>query len=118
MWGLDRIPTVQIWIAIDDAPPESGPLEIMSRTHALGLATPLGGRVPPEIVNARGDPSRVVELPAAAGEAILLHNLVWHRSGTNGTAQPRRAMSIAYIPANTRCLRKKRAPRTFYSVWL
>jgi hypothetical protein len=35
-----------------------------------------------------------VYLEAPAGTAILLHNLLLHRSGVNPTGQPRRAVSV------------------------
>ena len=111
-WGLDRDPVLQIWTALDDCPFEAGCVEVLPRTHAAGLATPLGGVVPKEMVAARGVDDRVL-LPARAGEVLLIHNHLWHRSGTNRTGRPRRALSVCFMSARTRCIRKKRAPRTF-----
>jgi hypothetical protein len=118
-WGLDKDPELQIWTAIDDAPEEAGCVEIVPGTHD-GLATHLGGVVPPDKVAARfarQPPPEIVPLPAKAGEAILIHNYAWHRSGVNRTQAPRRAISVCYIPATTRCQRKKRAPREFHRVF-
>jgi hypothetical protein len=115
-WGLDRDPEIQVWTALDDAPEEAGCVEILPGTHGA-LATPLGGVVPREIVDARGIASQVVPLPARAGEALLIHNYAWHRSGVNTTGHPRRALSVCYMPASTRCLRKRRAPRQFHRVF-
>ncbi len=56
-------------------------------------------------------------MPARAGEALLIHNHLWHRSGVNGTALPRRAFTVCYMAAETRCLRRKRAPRSFVRVF-
>ncbi len=112
-WGVSRPPTLQIWTALDDAPIEAGCVEFVPGTHAQGLATPLGGVVPAELVAAARADERAVPLPARAGEAILIHNHVWHRSGRNTTGRPRRALSVCYMSADTRCLRKKRAPRDF-----
>ncbi|MDF2440343.1 MAG: hypothetical protein JWN98_1327, partial [Abditibacteriota bacterium] len=36
-----------------------------------------------------------------AGEAVLLHNWLLHRSDTNSTNIPRRAFSVCYMDANT-----------------
>ncbi len=117
MWGLDRDPVLQIWTALDDSSPESGCVEVLEGSHHQGLATRLGGMVPEEIV-ARGiDESRIIPIVARAGESFLIHSLVWHRSGVNKTPSPRRAISVSYISAETKCLRKRRAPRTFYGVW-
>ncbi len=116
-WGLDRDPEVQIWTALDDAGLDAGCVEVLPGSHHAGLATPLGGVVPPGIIAARGADAAAVRLPARAGDALLLHNHLWHRSGPNRTAQPRRALTVCYMSASTRCLRKKRAPRAFVRVF-
>jgi hypothetical protein len=116
-WGLDRDPELQVWIALDDAPIEAGCVEVVSRSHHGGLATPLGGLVPEPLVLRDRANERSESLPASAGEVLLIHNHLWHRSGANRTGKPRRAFSICYMSAHTRCLRKKRAPRSFYRVF-
>jgi ectoine hydroxylase-related dioxygenase (phytanoyl-CoA dioxygenase family) len=116
-WGLDRDPELQIWTALDDAPREAGCVEIVPGSHLGGLATANGGVVPRNIVDASPAESAVEALPARAGEAILIHNYAWHRSGVNTTAGPRRALSVCYMPASTRCLRTRRAPRQFHRVF-
>ena len=116
-WGLDRDPELQIWTALDDVPLESGCVEVLDESHAGGLATSLGGTIPRDIVvRARAD-QRKLALPARAGEVLLIHNHLWHRSGTNTTDRPRRAFTVSYMPASTRCMRRKRAPRTFVRVF-
>ncbi len=114
-WGLDRDPPLQIWTALDDAPVASGCVEVVSGSHARGLATPLGGVVPAKL--AHDAEALALPLPAVAGEAILLHNYVWHRSAANTTGKPRRAFTVCYMSAHTRCMRKRRAPREFLEVW-
>jgi phytanoyl-CoA hydroxylase len=116
-WGLDRDPVLQIWTALDDTPLESGCVEILPGSHHQGFATPLGGLIPKDITLARGGEQGTVFLPARRGESILIHNQVWHRSGVNRTGEPRRAFTVCYISAETRCLRKKRAPRSFVRVF-
>jgi hypothetical protein len=112
-WGVSKDPRLQIWTALDDAPIEAGCVEVVPGTHTRGLATPLGGVVPEDHVRAAGAEERALPLPARAGEAILIHNHVWHRSGRNHTGRPRRALSACYMSADTRCLRTRRAPREF-----
>jgi hypothetical protein len=116
-WGLDRDPILQIWTALDDAPAEAGCVEVLPGSHKDGLATPLGGVVPEEHVERRRANENGLALPARAGEAILLHNYVWHRSLVNTTGRTRRAFSICYMSAETKCTRKKRAPREFFRVF-
>lgn len=116
-WGLDREPTLQIWTALDDAPEGGGCLEVVEGSHRGGLATPLGGVIPAEVVRAAGAEERAVPVPARAGEVLLIHNHLWHRSGPSRTGKPRRALTICYMSAATRCLRKRRAPRVFTRVF-
>lgn len=116
-WGLDRDPELQIWTALDDAPEEAGCVEIVPGSHRGGLATPVGGVVPKNVLEGSGAEAKRVALPARAGEVILIHNHAWHRSGVNRTAAPRRALSVCYMPATTRCLRTRRAPRQFHRVF-
>jgi phytanoyl-CoA hydroxylase len=116
-WGLDRDPLLQIWTALDDAPEVAGCVEVIDRSHAAGLATRLGGVVPERLVLETDAESKVLPLPAHAGEVLLLHNYLWHRSGRNTTGKPRRAFTACYMNGATKCTRKKRAPRSFTVVW-
>jgi hypothetical protein len=116
-WGLSRDPVIQIWTALDDAPEQAGCVEAVPGSHKEGLATPLGGLIPAPIVEKARAAERAVPLPAKAGEAMLIHNYLWHRSGVNRTGQPRRAVTVCYMSAETRCMRTKRAPRAFVQVF-
>jgi phytanoyl-CoA hydroxylase len=115
LWGLDRTPELQLWTALDDAPPEAGGLEVVTGSHRWGLASPMGGLVPPSAIVER-DPTPT-PLPARAGDVVLLHNLTWHRSGSNRSPRERRAFTVCYLDGATRCLRKRRAPRVFEQVF-
>jgi len=116
-WGLTRDPDLQVWTALDDAGDDAGCVEIVPGSHVHGLATPLGGIVPQNVIEASGNESRIVKLPAKAGDTILIHNHAWHRSGLNHSDSPRRAVTVCYMPGSVRCLRTKRAPRTFHRVF-
>ncbi len=116
-WGLDREPLLTIWTALDDAPLEGGCVEVLAGSHGGGLATRNGGVVPRDHVTRADADARALPLPARAGEVLLLHNHVWHRSGPTRTGRARRALSVCYMDALTRCVRKKRAPRTFPRIW-
>ncbi len=116
-WGLDRDPELQLWTAIDDVTVASGCVEVIDASHEGGLATRLGGTIPRDILlRARAD-ERGVPLPADAGEVLLIHNHLWHRSGNNTSGRTRRAFTVSLMPASTRCTRKRRAPRTFVRVF-
>ena len=90
---------------LDDAPEDGGCVEVVSATHRDGLATLLGGTIPADVVAAKAVEHRVTALPASAGEAMLIHNHLWHRSGLNRSGKPRRAFTVCYMSAATRCLR-------------
>lgn len=115
-WGLDRDPELQVWTALDDAPDDGGCIEIVPGTHTEGLATKVGGVVPADVF-ARRAPAQTVLLPAEAGDVILVHNHAWHRSGRGRVGRARRALTVCYMDAATRCTRKKRAPRQFFKVF-
>lgn len=112
-WGIDRDPELQIWTALDDAPVAAGCVEFVPGSHGGGLARPVGGTITPEAALAANAEARAVPMSARAGDVMLIHNHVWHRSGKNTTEHPRRAFSVCYMSASTRCMRKKRAPRVF-----
>jgi hypothetical protein len=116
-WGLDHDPELQIWTALDDAPADAGCVEVIDGSHAGGLATPLGGTIPADVAERTGAEARCSPVPAAAGEALLIHNMLWHRSGLNRTGRARRAFTVSYIPGSTRCTRRRRAPREFLRVF-
>jgi phytanoyl-CoA hydroxylase len=116
-WGLDRDPELQVWTALDDVPLEAGCVEVVEASHRAGLATPLGGTIPADAVKRAGADDRRLALPAKAGEVLLIHNHLWHRSGNNASGLPRRAFTVAYMPASTRCMRKRRAPRVFVRIF-
>jgi phytanoyl-CoA hydroxylase len=116
-WGLDRDPELQIWTALDDAPIEAGCVEVIDGSHLAGLATPLGGSIPRDVVEKRNAEALAMHVPARAGEALLIHNHLWHRSRTNATGRPRRGFTVAYMPASTQCMRRRRAKRQFTRVF-
>jgi hypothetical protein len=116
-WGLSRDPELQIWTALDDAPAAAGCLEVCPGSHRPGLASPLGGVVPKEKVSSADADSLALPIPARAGDVVLIHNHLWHRSGPNTTDRPRRGFTVCYMDAATRCTRTKRAPRAFFPVF-
>jgi phytanoyl-CoA hydroxylase len=117
LWGLSREPELQIWTALDDAPASGGCLEFIPGSHQQGLATALGGVVPGAQVLLADAEQRATPVPVRAGDALLIHNQVWHRSGRNLPGQRRLAFSVCYMSARTRCTRKRRAPREFFPVF-
>jgi hypothetical protein len=116
-WGLDHDPELQIWTALDDASLSSGCVEVLDGSHKGGLATPLGGTIPRDILDRARADERKTLVPAAAGEVLLIHNHLWHRSGNNTSGRTRRAFTVSFMLASTRCMRTRRAPRAFVRVF-
>jgi phytanoyl-CoA hydroxylase len=112
-WGIDRQPTLQIWTALDDCPIDAGCVEVIPGTHKRGLATPQGGVIPDALLLAAAAETHALPLPVRAGDGLIIHNLLWHRSGINRSGQRRSALSVCLMDASTRCLRKRGAPRQF-----
>lgn len=116
-WGVSPAPFLQIWTALDDCSIDSGCVEVLPGSHLHGLATPQGGVIVPEELRRARAEERALPLPARAGEAILIHNHLWHRSGINRSGRRRSALSVCLMTASARCLRKKREPRRFVRVF-
>ncbi len=100
-WGLDRNPLITVWTALDDATVTNGCMQIAPGSHKLGVLNAQ------HFVSAADQAkytqeNAIIDLEVVAGEAVLLHNLLLHRSGVNHTAAPRRAFSVAYMEAATR----------------
>lgn len=104
-WQLDREQFVTVWTALDDATIENGCVQIVPGSHKLGLLSERGHTITPEQEAAYAPDEQSIYLEAKAGEAILLHNYVLHRSGVNTIERPRRAFSVVYMEAATRRLR-------------
>lgn len=114
-WGVSPAPFVQLWTALDDSGVDAGCLHVIPGSHRGGLASPEGGVIQVESLEACT--TEPVALPAVAGEVILLHNYLWHCAPVNRSGRPRRTVTVCYMTATTRCLRKRRAPRRFVRVF-
>ncbi len=101
-WGLDRNPLVTIWTALDNATVENGCMQVIAGSHRLGLLSQWGHTISPEQEAELAPESASLFLEAKAGEAILLHNWLLHRSGVNRIECPRRAFSVCYMEGATR----------------
>jgi phytanoyl-CoA hydroxylase len=113
-WSLDRERFFTVWTALDQATVENGCVEVVPGTHQLGLLSEVGHTITPEQEAAHARDGQGVFLEAKAGEAILLHNYLLHRSGVNTIERPRRAFSVVYMDGATRSTRTGEAfPKVF-----
>lgn len=112
-WRLTKDPYVTIWTALDDATAAKGCVQVIPGSHKLGLLSERGHTITPDQEARYAPDERSLHLEAEAGEAILLHNLLLHRSGVNTEDSPRRAFSVCYMDAATRGLDGREYPKVF-----
>lgn len=99
-WGINTTPTTTVWTALDDATVESGCMQIVPGSHKLGILNEKH-LTSDEDQDKYCAPEKVMNLEVRAGDAVLINNLILHRSGVNTTDNARKALSIAYMDAAT-----------------
>ncbi len=101
---LDRDPLLTIYTALDPATPQNGCVQIIPRSHQLGLINPdhPSGFLTPQQAEEYCPKQEVVYLELEAGEVALLHNWLLHGSDVNRSDVPRRAFSVCCMDAGTR----------------
>jgi phytanoyl-CoA hydroxylase len=107
-WSMTAPPVLTLWTALDDATRANGCMEVVPRSHLHGQIGS-GHMITPEEEEryAPQGSSEFIELNA--GEAVVFHNALLHRSGVNTTDQPRRAFTLCLLAGSTRHARTGRA---------
>ena len=107
-WGLDPDDVVTAWVALSDAPIESGAMQFLPGSHRLGQL-PHADTFHEHNLLSRGqeiavqvDAAQAVPVPLKAGEMSLHHVKLAHYSGPNTTADRRIGLAIRYIPPAVR----------------
>lgn len=100
---LDRQPLITLWTALDPATIANGCVEVVPGTHKLGRVNPDHGSgfLNSEQIAVYCKPEDSIFIELKAGESVLLHNWLMHRSDVNKTEIPRRAFSVCYMVAET-----------------
>lgn len=108
-FGLEPPVQVTAWVALTDAPIESGCMEVVPGSHRIGQLHH-GQSDSPHNLLSRGqtvteqfDRGRTVFMPVQAGQMSLHHTHLVHRSGPNLSDHRRIGLGISYIPASARC---------------
>ncbi|MBI3829582.1 MAG: phytanoyl-CoA dioxygenase family protein [Planctomycetes bacterium] len=101
-WGLDRDPLITVWTALDPATKANGCVQVMPGTHRLGLLSKQGHTISAEQERQHCPEEKIVYLELKAGEVVLLHNWLIHRSDVNKTDVSRRGFSVCYMDGRTR----------------
>lgn len=114
-WGLNSDPYVTIWLALDPATIENGCVQVIPGSHKLGLLSEHGHTITPQQEQDYCRGEDIVYCELQAGEAMLLHNNLLHRSDKNNSTRSRRAFSVCLMDAATRCVRtpQRQFPKLF-----
>src|SRR3954452_6782783 len=108
-FGLEPPVQVTAWVALTDAPVESGCMEVVPGSHRLGQLHHGQSDSPHNLLSrgqtvtadfGRGD---TVFMAVKAGQISLHHTHLVHRSGANRTDHRRIGLGISYIPTSARC---------------
>jgi ectoine hydroxylase-related dioxygenase (phytanoyl-CoA dioxygenase family) len=110
-WGLDPDDVVTAWLALSDAPVESGAMKFLPGSHR-GAQLPHVDTFHQNNLLSRGqeiavavDDAKGVFVPLSAGEISLHHVKLVHGSAPNTTADRRIGLAIRYIPPHVRQLK-------------
>jgi len=99
--GHPHDPYVSLWVALDEMTAANGALRVLPRTrYAASQATlpHVKDRTTNDLVGYDGpDPGDLLEIPA--GSIVAMASTLFHRTGENTTAAPRRAFLAAYSPS-------------------
>ncbi len=115
---LDRDPIITIWTALDPATVANGCVQVIPRSHKLGLINPdnPSGFLTDEQVPQFAPEDKVEFMELEAGEAVLLHNWTLHASEANFSRIARRAFSVCYMDGRTQTTNKETYSRIFEDV--
>ena len=84
--------TITCLLAVDDATPKNGCLELAAGYHTALLPSDAEACVPAELAATLA----WTPVPLAAGDLLWFHCLAPHRSGPNRSATPRRGLYLTY----------------------
>jgi non-haem Fe2+, alpha-ketoglutarate-dependent halogenase len=113
-FGLEPPVQVTAWVALTDAPVESGCMEVVPGSHRLGQLhhgqsdSPHNLLSRGQTVSADVDRRETAFMAVKAGQMSLHHTHLVHRSGANRTDHRRIGLGISYIPTYARCRCKTR----------
>ena len=110
-WGLDPCDVITAWVALSDAPIESGAMKFIPGSHKWDQVAHRDTFDKNNLLS-RGqelavdvDESQAVSVPLKAGEISLHHIRLAHGSEPNTTNDRRIGLAIRYIPPHVRQLK-------------
>lgn len=118
-WPLEPMQVVTLWLAVDDATPENGCMQVIPRTQQLDLQeierrsdvdSVFGSGMDPSLV----DDTQAVDIVLAAGDVSIHHPNVIHGSRANTSPRRRCGLTIRYIPTTTRIVSDEPWPSAYF----
>jgi phytanoyl-CoA hydroxylase len=103
-WPIDPPALVTCWMALDDATTTNGCMRFLPGSHRLGMLPHYHleeTHLVPEGYEAF-DTSQEVAVELKAGSCTFHHSLALHETSPNRSPYPRRAMTWAYMSAQSR----------------
>lgn len=104
-WPIEPMELATCWMAFDDSTVENGCMRFLPGTHKQG---PLehyhleGPHIVPQGWEEMSKRPDEVAVELKAGSCTFHHSLILHATAPNRTANPRRAMTTAYMRATSR----------------
>jgi ectoine hydroxylase-related dioxygenase (phytanoyl-CoA dioxygenase family) len=109
-WPIEPMAQWSCWLPFDPATLENGCMTAIPGTHHQG-ALPHVHVTDDYVVPAeRYDAGAIVALPMAPGSGLFFHGLVLHGTAANRSTQPRRAVTMTYMAADSRYTGQPPAP--------
>ncbi|WP_432970825.1 phytanoyl-CoA dioxygenase family protein [Dactylosporangium sp. CA-233914] len=102
-WPLATDRSVTVWIPLQETPPEMGPLAFARGSHrfSYGRDLPISDESEAALqaaLEAQNFP--LVQEPFALGDVSYHLGWTFHRAAPNGSATPRRVMTVIYVDAD------------------
>ncbi len=106
-WPIRPVATCTVWLAIDPSMRENGCLQVLRGSHKdrtlhhHNTSTATDVTLNLELGADQIDEAKVVDLELEAGQMSLHDVFLFHGSEANRSAQPRRGMTLRYMPTTS-----------------
>jgi len=113
-FGLDPSTQITVWVALSDAPVESGCMEVVPGSHKLGQLHHAENHTNTillskgQTVDVPFDRSKTEFMAVKAGQFSMHDTFLVHASGSNNTDFRRIGLGFSYIPTHAKCSSKVR----------
>ena len=106
-WPIRPIATCTVWIAIDDATPDNGCLQVIRGSHKAKrlfkhrTTDSTDVTLNQELLESEYDLNKAVDVVLEAGQISLHDVFLMHGSAGNPSGKPRRGMTLRFMPTTS-----------------